>query len=355
MPVKVLGDDGNGPVDAVANGIVYAVDNGARVINLSLGGNSGSATMEQAVNYAWERGAVLVAAAGNSGTETRLYPAAYPNVIAVASTGGNDQHSTFSNYGSGYINVAAPGEWIYSTIPLRQSGSDAYDTASGTSMATPHVSGLAGLLFSQDVTRDNSVVRALIETTAEDLGAPGMDAYFGTGRINAARALAGGTTANRAPINGTVTPNTGGLPAGQIVHFTSTHYDVDGHSDIKACRLHVGRAAAPKSLLWNAVFNYHVRGNTIRIRSNRGSRWWGGKPVGSDKVVQNRQAAVYCNLTTVTRSGSMIQVRWAVEFKPTFTGDTKLYLKTSDRSGETTGLEYKGTWRVQRPLQGMDG
>jgi hypothetical protein len=310
--------------------------------------------MEQAVNYAWGRGAVLVAAAGNTGTETRLYPAAYPEVIAVASTGGNDQRSTFSNFGSGYINVAAPGELIYSTVPQHEPGSDAYDTASGTSMATPHVSGLAGLLFSQEVTRANSLVRALIETTAEDLDPPGVDAYFGTGRINAARALAGGTIANRAPINGTVTPNTGGLPAGQVVYFTSTHYDLDGHSDIKACRLHVGRAAAPKSLLWNAVLNYHARGNTIRIRSNKGNRWWGGKPVGSDNVVQNRQAAVHCSLTTVTRAGGMIEVRWAVEFKPRLTGDTKLYLKTSDRSGEATRLEYKGTWRVQPAREDAD-
>jgi thermitase len=194
MPVKVLSASGSGSEDVVASGIIYAADNGARVINLSLGSSTGTSTMESATNYAWSKGAVVVAAAGNDGIEELFYPAAYPDAVAVASTNADDGRSCFSNWGSDYVDVAAPGELIYSTTPLNASGNDTYGTFSGTSMATPHVSGLAGLLFSQVSSRSNSEVRALIESTAVDLGPLGMDPYFGGGQINARRAVQGDTS-----------------------------------------------------------------------------------------------------------------------------------------------------------------
>jgi hypothetical protein len=95
------------------------------------------------------------------------------------------------------------------------------------------------------------------------------------------------------------------------------------------------------------VLLYQARTNKLLIRNDRGTRWWGGKPVGSDNVIQNSQVKVYCNLTTVTRTGNQIQVRWAVEFKPAFRGGTKMYLKARDRAGVTSALEKKGTWTVQ--------
>jgi len=116
---------------------------------------------------------------------------------------------------------------------------------------------------------------------------------------------------------------------------------------LKACRFHVGRYSAPKSLKWNAVFNYHVPSNSLRIRNNNGTKWWGGKVVGTNSVVQNNQAKVYCNLTTVTKIGNMIQVRWAVEFKAAFTGGTKMHLKARDRGGLKSRLQKKGTWTVE--------
>jgi hypothetical protein len=95
------------------------------------------------------------------------------------------------------------------------------------------------------------------------------------------------------------------------------------------------------------VLVYQAQTNKIMIRNDRGTRWWGGKTVGSSNVVQNSQAKVYCNLTTVTRSGNTITVRWAVEFKPAFRGRTKMYLKARDLGGLTSALEKKGTWTVQ--------
>jgi len=199
MGVKVLNASGNGTLDAIANGMTYAADNGVKVINMSLGASIGSSTMSAAVTYAWGRGALLVAAAGNNGADVRLYPAAYADVMAVAATNSNDYRACFSNYGANYVSVAAPGESIHSTTPLDASGNDTYGTFSGTSMATPHVAGLAGLLFSQDPGRTNADVWSLVETTVEDLGAPGFDDFFGFGRISASRAVQGDASATIPP------------------------------------------------------------------------------------------------------------------------------------------------------------
>jgi hypothetical protein len=192
MAVKVMDATGSGSLDVVANGITYAANNGARVINLSLGASIGTATLQNAVDYAWGRNALVAAAAGNNGNNTLIYPAAYANAMAVAATNSGDDRSCFSNYGNAtnnYVSVAAPGQAIYSTVPLNEDGTDAYGTYSGTSMATPHVAGLAGLLFSQDASRTNAAVRDLIQGTAVDLGPQGGDPYFGAGRIDALRAV----------------------------------------------------------------------------------------------------------------------------------------------------------------------
>lgn len=125
---KVLDDYGNGSWSGIANGIVWAADNGAKVINMSLGGTSSSLTVEDAVNYAWGKDAILIAAAGNGGSSTLFYPAAYPNVVAVAATDHNDQKATFSNHGSSWVDVAAPGVSILSTT-----ADGAYGKKDGTS------------------------------------------------------------------------------------------------------------------------------------------------------------------------------------------------------------------------------
>lgn len=188
LAVKVLNSSGSGYYSWVANGIIYAADNGAKVINLSLGGSSDSSTLRSAVDYAYNKGVLLVAAAGNSASSSRFYPAAFPNVMAISSTDVNDNLSGFSNYGS-YISVSAPGSSVYSTV-WTSSGST-YSYKSGTSMATPHVAAIGGLLLAQDGTRINSYLRSIIESSADDLGDSGWDQYFGHGRVNAYRAVTG--------------------------------------------------------------------------------------------------------------------------------------------------------------------
>lgn len=164
--VKVLGDDGRGTDATVAAGIEWVVDQGnINVINMSLGGGH-SLTIQRAVEDAYEAGVLLVASAGNSGPRpnTVNYPAAYPEVIAVSATDENDSFPSFSSRGS-EVELSAPGVSILSTLP-----SNRYGKYSGTSMASPHVAGVAALVWSIDPNLTNIEVREILKSTAEDIG-----------------------------------------------------------------------------------------------------------------------------------------------------------------------------------------
>lgn len=191
LSVKVLDDSGSGYTSSIANGITWAANNGARVINLSLGGGSTSKTLEDAINYAWNNNVVVVCAAGNDGKSLALYPAYYQNCIAVAVTDENDQKTSWSNYGS-WVDVAAPGLDIYSTLTNHKSKMTStrnYGYASGTSMATPFVAGLAGLIFGENPSLTNVQVRSIIENTSDKISGTGT--YWVFGRINAYSAVLG--------------------------------------------------------------------------------------------------------------------------------------------------------------------
>ena len=183
MPVKVLDQYGNGWYSDIAAGIIYAADNGARIINLSLGGSQDSQTLRDAVDYARGRGALVIAATGNTGSAV-LYPAAYAPVLAVAATDSNDQSASFSNYGS-QVDVAAPGVDIYSTWPWVTG----YFTKSGTSMAAPQVAGVAALVWSLEPDDSADQVEHIIVETAVDVSSPGWDQFTGWGRIDAFKAV----------------------------------------------------------------------------------------------------------------------------------------------------------------------
>jgi cell division septation protein DedD len=171
-----------GYYDGIANGIIWATDNGAQVINMSLGGPTYSQTLEDAVNYAWNHGVVIVAAAGNSNSTTAFYPAFFTNVIAVGATDAQDAKASFSNYGSSWVDIAAPGVNVYSTYK-----NATYASLSGTSMATPFVSGTAALVWARNLCQSNACVRNQLESTADHI--PGTGSNWAWGRINAYNAV----------------------------------------------------------------------------------------------------------------------------------------------------------------------
>jgi len=183
MNVKVADDMGKCKPSVVARGIIWAVDHGAKVINLSLS-MIASPNLEEAVNYAWSQGAILIAAAGNKGGSEPSYPAYYANCLAVAGTNENNSLALLSSYGD-WVDVAAPGFNIYSELPQNQYG---YKT--GTSAAGAHVSGIAALVFSvaEDSNGNGAVndeVRGAIESSCTPIAGDGV----GQGLVNAFQAV----------------------------------------------------------------------------------------------------------------------------------------------------------------------
>ncbi|NNU98324.1 S8 family peptidase [Geobacillus sp. DSP4a] len=183
MAVKALNADGYGTSIDVAKGIRWAVDHGAKVINLSLGNYQPSSVLEEAIRYADAHDVVLVAASGNDSTSQPSFPAAYPEVISVGAVDPDLSYALYSNYGE-YIDVVAPGTNIASTFAGHQ-----YAALSGTSMAAPHVAALAALIRSVNPRLSNDEVRSIILESADDLGERGKDPYYGYGLINVYRAL----------------------------------------------------------------------------------------------------------------------------------------------------------------------
>jgi subtilisin family serine protease len=183
LPIKVLDSTGSGNHSAIANGIVYAADRGVRVINLSLGGTSGSQTLQDAVSYAWNKGAVVVAAAGNNGNNVPCYPAAYAQAVAVSATNSSDIRTSWSNYGA-YVDIAAPGENIITTA-----APDVYSSANGTSFSSPITSGVVALMAAANSQLTNTQLVDLLLRNADDIASPGVDVDSGYGRVNANRAV----------------------------------------------------------------------------------------------------------------------------------------------------------------------
>ncbi len=196
MAEKFLDANGFGSDFDGASAITHAVDQGADILSNSWGGTGYSQLIADAVDYAISSGVIVVAAAGNSGSDIISYPAALPGVIGVSATDQNDQLAYFSSYGP-VVDIAAPGVDIYSSVI----GGYAY--YSGTSMATPHVSGLLALLMSQFPSYTPTQLEELLYSTAVDLGDPGFDQFFGWGRIDASSAIFGLQDHNvRASISG---------------------------------------------------------------------------------------------------------------------------------------------------------
>ena len=191
MPLKGFNAEGTGSYGDLSNAVLYAADHSADVISMSWGGKSDSQVLHDALEYAYAKGVVLVASAGNDDSDVLHYPAAYDSVISVAATDCNDEKDYFSNWGP-WVDVAAPGVDILSTMPTYTVTMNYYGytkyycRASGTSMACPHVAGLAGLLLSKNHSLTPAMVHTIIDNTVDVIN---TSEVIGRGRINADKAL----------------------------------------------------------------------------------------------------------------------------------------------------------------------
>lgn len=204
LPVKVLAANGSGSYSGIIQGIDYAVAQGAKVINMSLGGTAASSSLSVAVQNALNAGVLPIAAAGNSNTSAFHFPAAVRGCLAVGAATATDTRANFSNYGRPWVDVAAPGVNIYATFPLGTvtmgSSPGGYRSLNGTSMATPVVAGIAGLLYSYLGSSATPLrVRSILEGTTANASRD----WTAFGRVSAASALSRATQqgVNR---NGTV-------------------------------------------------------------------------------------------------------------------------------------------------------
>jgi thermitase len=183
MPVKVVDDSGDAMYSSICQGLYFAADNGARVINLSITGNYPSRALQDAINYAWSHNLTVVASAGNNANSVPLYPAACSNVLAVSATTATDTLAAFSSYGD-FVSLSAPGVSIWTT----QRGGW-YASWSGTSVASPIVAGVAALVIAVNPVLSNTQVVSILEQQVDDIGPVGWDTSFGYGRVNAFKAV----------------------------------------------------------------------------------------------------------------------------------------------------------------------
>ncbi|MGH2427351.1 MAG: S8 family serine peptidase [Candidatus Limnocylindria bacterium] len=191
MPVKIMNEDGRGETSDLTSGIVWAANNGADVINMSVGGFPSTTYVQDAINYAWDKGVVLIGAAGNNGREQRFFPASYANVISVSATQRDDEFTHWSSFGPD-VDVSAPGGSVRTTnctTCIPSYGSHTY--ISGTSFAAPNVAGVVALIQARYPTWSNQQVVNRLFSTVDDLGYAGWDNRYGRGRVNAHRAVGG--------------------------------------------------------------------------------------------------------------------------------------------------------------------
>ena len=315
LPVKVLGDDGAGYTDWVANGIIWAADQGADVINLSLGGPESSSVLTAAIDRARSLGVTVIAAAGNSGTVTPFYPAATPGVIAVSAVDEAKRRAGFSNYGSS-VDLAAPGVDIVSTWT---SGRFVY--LSGTSMASPHVAGVAALVEAAAPALTPAQVERVLAGGATDLGPTGRDDFFGHGLVDAVRAVqAANTLADTgvAPVLAPSAPPIGRpepLPGGARVWW-ATPAD-DGGAAITGYRISAFRGGdlvqvtSASSSARSAVVGSLVNGVTYRfaVTAVNGTRTGAPSVRSVDTVPRTVPGAPRIGTADAARGAAV--VRWA--------------------------------------------
>jgi minor extracellular protease Epr len=280
--IKVLDYSGSGAWTDVVSGIDWAVANGMQIINMSLGGTAGTTALQQACDNAYAAGVLVVCAAGNSGNtagtgDNVIYPARYESCMAVAATDSNDVRAYFSSTGP-KVEIAAPGLNIYSTYYT-----GGYTTMSGTSMASPHVTGVAALVLKANPTFTNVQVRNALTSTAIDLGDPGRDPWYGYGLVNAVAAVGGGTPTPTLTV--AVSTDKATYTMGETVIITTQVTDQTG---------------APVS---GATVNLSIRTPKNKTKTASGTTGADGKFIYNLKPKPNDGRGAYTVTSTATKSG----------------------------------------------------
>ena len=235
MPVKILGSDGSGAISTIADGIYFAVDHGADIISMSFGTSAPRfflTALENAVTYAHSNGVLLVAASGNAGADNPMYPAGYNEVIAVGATTNSGGLASYSNRGN---EICAPGGDYYNPVYQYDFTFDSnwycvfsIQGAYGTSMATPHVSGVAALVLAEDPSLTNEEIRQILRDTADDIGVSAC----GSGFLNAYAALQSVATEDTPPAVEITSPADGSTVSGEVI-ITANASDDNGVTQVE--------------------------------------------------------------------------------------------------------------------------
>ncbi|MCE5315084.1 MAG: S8 family peptidase [Armatimonadota bacterium] len=306
MPIKMMDSQGNGTETEVAEGIIWAADHGAKIINMSFGGDDEMPVVQTAVEYAYNKGCLLVAAAGNSGTATPLFPAPYDQVIAVGGSDENGDRCYWSNYGT-HLDVMAPGNNILSTIMNANTGS--YYYISGTSVATPFVSGLAALIWTVHPSWSNGQVAAQIQTTCRDMQSAGWDEYTGWGLINAYHALVDPPLPTRA------IGELSGLPDGTIVSVANAVVTSDSTTFVDRMYVEQSDRASAIMLPFTVVPTGYAEGDVVDVVGTLGTQNGERTIKGASLVKTGSQSPLSpVAMPTKTVGGGTLQ------FKPGVTG-----------------------------------
>lgn len=272
MPIRIASPDGYAYWSTVAQGIYWAADNGAKVVNVSFNGISGSTTVQNAAQYLRNKGGVVVVAAGNSGGLENI--ASHDAMLSVAATDKNDARASFSSYGP-YVDLSAPGVSVYTTT-----SSGGYGNASGTSFASPIVAATAALMLSANSKITPAKIDDILKSTSIDLGASGADEYYGSGRVDAAKAVAAAKALapadTTAPAVSIVSPT-----GGQVTDVVAV--DVSASDNVGVTRaelyvngqLHATDAQSPFAFAWDtagrADGSYTLVAQAYDAAGNRGT------------------------------------------------------------------------------------
>jgi subtilisin family serine protease len=224
MPLVVVDSTGYASYSNIASAITYAADHGARIVNISIAGSTSSSTLQSAVDYAWNKGTVVFAAAGNNSSSTPMYPANCNNVLAIAATDSHNALASFSNYGS-WIDLSAPGLNILTT-----NSGGGYGYWYGTSFASPIAAGVGALVLAAKPSLSAASLVSILEANADNIGSSSI---FGHGLVDAAKAVAAAVATTTVTPSVSITAPTSGAGVTGTVNVTGSATDSLGISGVK--------------------------------------------------------------------------------------------------------------------------